>query len=88
MHIISDPSMKRHGYIYRHAAGGLVGVPMDSQPCINWKHIDGPLLYTSDGQLHWLTWRERLRLSFGFADIHDIDFERRDDQGAAKTREA
>lgn len=73
MHFISDPRMKRPGYIYR----GNVGYPVGTQPKINWKHIDGPLLYTSDGQLHWLTWRERLRLFFDLADIHDIDFEHR-----------
>ena len=73
MHIISDPSMKRPGYVYR----GNVGFPIGTQPSINWKHVDGPLLYTSDGQLHWLTWRERFRLFWGWADIHDIDFEHR-----------
>lgn len=77
MHFISDPSLKRPGYIYQRAPSGWVGHRADSQPHINWKHIDGPLLRTSDGQLHWLTWRERFRLFFGFADIHDIDFEHR-----------
>lgn len=74
MHVVSDPSLRRPGYIYdRHG----VGVPAAAQPFINWKHIDGPLLYRSDGQLHWLTWQERFRLYWGFADIHDIDFEHR-----------
>ena len=73
MHIISDPIMKRPGYIYRDN----VGYPIGTQPHIVWKHVDGPLLRTSDGQFHWLTWRERLRLFLGLADIHDIDFERR-----------
>ena len=74
MHFVSDDSLKRRGYIYNEHG---VGYPIDSQPFINWKHIDGPLLYCSDGQLHWLTWRERFRLFFKFADIHDIDFEHR-----------
>lgn len=73
-HIISDPSMKRSGYIYD--ANG-VGTHISAQPRIVWKHIDGPLLYCSNGLLHWLTWRERMRLWLGLADIHDIDFERR-----------
>ena len=73
MHIVSDDSMKRPGYVYKNG----VGYPIDTQPHINWKHVDGPLLRTSDGQLHWLTWRERFRLFFGTADIHDIDFEHR-----------
>lgn len=73
MHIISDPSLKRPGYVYSNG----VGTPIDAQPKVNWKHVDGPLLYCSNGQLHWLTWRERFRLYWGLADLHDIDFERR-----------
>lgn len=73
-HIVSDPRMKRPGYVYD--ANG-VGVHVSAQPHINWSHIDGPLLICSNGLLHWLTWRERLRLWLGWADIHDIDFERR-----------
>lgn len=74
MHIISDPSMRRPGYTYTRDG---VGTPMFAQPTINWHHVDGPLLYCADGQLHWLTWRERFRLYWGLADIHDIDFEQR-----------
>ena len=74
MHIVSDDSMKRAGYIYNKHG---VGYPVGAQPHVNWNHIDGPLLYCSDGQLHWLTWRDRFRLFWGLADIHDIDFERR-----------
>ena len=74
IHIVSDPNLRRPGYVYD--CNG-VGYAVGSQPHINWKHIDGPLLYCSDGQLHWLTWRERLRLFLKLADIHDIDFERR-----------
>lgn len=73
MHIISDPSLKRPGYVYENG----VGTPIGSQPEIVWNHVDGPLLYCSNGRLHWLTWRERFRLFVGWADIHDIDFERR-----------
>lgn len=73
MHIVSNKSLQRPGHIYTNG----VGVTIGTQPEINWKHIDGPLLYCSDGQLHWLTWRERARLFFGTADIHDIDFEYR-----------
>lgn len=73
MHFISDPRLKRPGYVYRNGAG----YPIGAEPHINWKHIDGPLLHCSDGQLHWLTWRERFRLFSCLADIHDIDFEHR-----------
>lgn len=73
MHIISDNGLRRPGCIYRNG----VGTPIRQPAEINWKHIDGPLLYCSDGQLHWLTWGERIRLFIGLADIHDIDFEQR-----------
>ena len=74
MHIISDPSLKRPGYVYDENG---VGTHIGAQPTINWDHVDGPLLYCSNGLLHWLTLRERFRLFVGWADIHDIDFERR-----------
>lgn len=73
MHITSDKSTQRPGWVYSNG----IGYPIGTQPYVNWKHIDGPLLYCSDGRLHWLTWRERLRLLLRLADIHDIDFERR-----------
>lgn len=71
MHIISDPSMKRDGYVYDSSG---VGIHISSQPSINWKHIDGPLLYCSDGRPHWLTWLERIKLLLRLIDIHDLDF--------------
>lgn len=74
MHIVSDKSMKRAGYIYRKTAGGFVGYPATFQPAtINWKHIDGPLMHLSNGQLHWLTYWERIQLLFGSIDIHELD---------------
>jgi hypothetical protein len=74
MHIISDKSMKRPGYTYQRSPGGFVGYPTDFQPAeINWKHVDGPLLYLSNGQLHWLTRWERIQLFFGRTDVHELD---------------
>jgi hypothetical protein len=74
MHVISDKSMKRSGYTYQKSPGGWIGYPTDFQPArINWKHIDGPLMYLSNGQLHWLTLWERVQLFFGQVDIHDLD---------------
>lgn len=74
MHIISDASMKRSGYTYQRSAGGFVGYPTDFQPAeINWKHVDGPLLYLTNGQLHWLTRWERVQLFFEMTDIHELD---------------
>lgn len=70
IHFTNEKSLRRKGYTYdRHGVGRPAGV----QPHINWSHIDGPLLYRSDGQLHWLTWGERFRLSFGLANIYDIN---------------
>lgn len=75
MHLISDASMKRPGYTYqRTPGGGFAGYPTTFQPAtINWKHIDGPLMHLTNGQLHWLTYRERIQLFFGWIDIHELD---------------
>jgi hypothetical protein len=74
MHIISDRSMKRPGWTYQRAPGGWVGYQTNFQPArINWKHIDGPLLHLSNGQLHWLTLREHAQLFFGWTDVHELD---------------
>jgi len=70
VHFISDKSLQRPGYTYDST--GCVGWTA-AEPEINWKHIDGPLLYTSDAGLHWLTWRERIQMFFGWTDIHALD---------------
>jgi hypothetical protein len=74
LHIVSHDSLKRPGYVYDSNG---VGAPAGLQPCVNWRHIDGPLLYTSDGGLHWLTLFERVRLSLGLTNIAAIDRKRR-----------
>ncbi|OAF05423.1 hypothetical protein AYJ54_00520 [Bradyrhizobium centrolobii] len=75
MHIISDASLKRPGWVYRRAqSGSFVGSYVFVEPRVNWKHVDGPLLYVSDGSLHWLTYWERIQLFFGWTDVHEIDF--------------
>lgn len=77
MHVISDASLKRPGYIYSRSATGWAGYPATFQPAtINWKHIDGPLMHLTNGQLHWLTYLERIQLFFGWTDIHEIDMKR------------
>ena len=74
MHLISDASLKRNGWNYQPTpGGGFVGYPAGKQPYINWKHIDGPLLYTSEGQLHWLTLRERFRCWLGLDDMASLN---------------
>jgi hypothetical protein len=70
MHIVSDKSLQRPGYTYNEHG---VGYPTGMKPSVVWKHIDGPLMYHSDGQLHWLTWRERLALWFGLMTEDEID---------------
>lgn len=74
LHITNDPSLHRPGY--RYNANG-VGVRQDLVAEINWKHIDGPLLYTSDAGLHWLTYWERIKLLLGLTDVATIDRARR-----------
>lgn len=65
----SDDAPKREGYRYEQASsGGVIGWPADSQPYINRRHIDGPLLYMRNGQMHWLTPWERVLLWLGLTD--------------------
>ena len=41
-------------------------------PVINYRHIDGPYITFSDGQMHWLTLSERCRLVLGFLTAEDL----------------
>jgi hypothetical protein len=45
------------------------------------KHIDGPLLTFRDGQMHWLTLRERFRVWMGWEDALSLERRLRPDLG-------
>lgn len=49
-----------------------VGFPADSKPSINSRHIDGPLLTFSDGQMHWLGPWQRIQFALGFTDADKL----------------
>jgi len=68
MHIISENSLKRPGYVYDESGVGREGGDIN----INWNHIDGPLLTTSTGRLHWLTLWERAQLKLGLTTLDKI----------------
>lgn len=69
MLIASEDMPRRKGYRYmRLAGGGYMGWSEDARPEINRKHIDGPLLYMRNGEMHWLTPWERLLLWLGKTD--------------------
>lgn len=59
------------------APGGAALTVSYQKPHINWRHIDGPLLYFSDGQMHWLTIWERVCCWFGFGNEWKIQRARR-----------
>ena len=69
----SKDAPRRPGYRYERVAGGLIGYPDDARPSINRKHIDGPLLYMRNGELHWLTLWERVLLRFGKTDSFALE---------------
>ena len=73
MHIVSDKSMQRRGWKYTDMGGSYIGWPDDRTWSVNRKHIDGPLMYHSDGGLHWLTLRERVFLKLGLTTLDAID---------------
>ncbi len=58
---------------------GTVGYPSNSRPLLNMKHIDGPLLTFRDGQLHWLTWKERVLVWFKREDAFSLERKLRPD---------
>jgi hypothetical protein len=43
-----------------------VGFSPHNKPSLIMKHIDGPLLHFSDGQMHWLTLWEHLLVKLGY----------------------
>lgn len=80
MHIVSDPSLQRPGYIYNKQG---IGFPANGRAWIMWNHIDGPLLHYRDGQLHWLTLWERFQCWRGAANAATIETKRRPDLRAS-----
>lgn len=74
VHITNNPAWRRKGYIYNEQG---VGVPEGARPHINWNHVDGPLLRTSDCGLHWLTLLERIQMFFGWTNIDALDHKHR-----------
>jgi hypothetical protein len=69
-----SPPQARKGWVYEDApGGGYIGYPETSRPGINWKHIDGPLLFGRNGRMHWLTWRERFRCWMGWDDALTLE---------------
>jgi|HubBroStandDraft_6_1064221.scaffolds.fasta_scaffold578518_2 hypothetical protein len=74
MLIASSDAPKRPDYNYEKASGGtMIGWPKSSRPYINRNHIDGPLLYMRNGELHWLTFGERVALMFGWVDALSLE---------------
>jgi hypothetical protein len=57
---------KREGWIFEAVGGGHVGYRVDARPDIQWNHIDGPVVHFRNGEMHWLTWRERFRYWRGY----------------------
>ena len=64
----SDDAPRRPGFRYANVPGGIVGWPDCSRPTINVNHIDGPVLWMRNGEMHWLTLWERLLLWLGKTD--------------------
>jgi hypothetical protein len=68
----------RLGWIYEEApGGGYFGYRDTARPDIQWNHIDGPLLHFRNGELHWLTWRERFRCWLGLDDAVSLEVKHR-----------
>lgn len=73
-----QPHPTRYGWVCIPASGGgYVGWPAGGKPSIQADHVDGPLLHFSDGQIHWLTLRERLQFALGWTDAEKLERKRR-----------
>lgn len=71
---------------YSDAPHPGVGFPADSKPGLVMNHVDGPMLYFSDGQVHWLSMGERLLVAMGFADAEALQRKLRPNLTAALSR--
>src|SRR6266566_2772360 len=71
MKTYSDRTEYSHGAIQWNNSGYLPA------PGLQPNHEDGPLLYFSDGQLHWLNLWERLKLALGLTDAELLQWKRR-----------
>lgn len=45
----------------------------DAEPRIQWTHIDGPVLYARNCQMHWLTLWERFQFAMGWMSERDLE---------------
>lgn len=65
---------ERPGWVYQPApGGGYISFPATAWPHIQWNHIDGPLLVMRNGELHWLTWRERFMFWLGWLTVEEVE---------------
>lgn len=69
----SKISQERLNLLKMKEIGISVSVEQDSEPSIQWNHIDGPLLHCLDGSMHWLTLREKVLLRWKKITIGDLN---------------
>lgn len=70
---------------YRDEIAPGMGFPLTARPSLMMNHIDGPLLTFRDGQMHWLTWRERISVWLGRDDAESLERKHRPKLVAAVT---
>jgi hypothetical protein len=61
------------------AVGSGFSIERSARPHLTMKHIDGPVLTFRDGQMHWLTLTERLKVWFGKEDAESLERKLRPD---------
>lgn len=57
----------------------MIGYPTGNAPHLTMHHVDGPLLTCRDGQLHWLSLRERFRVWLGWDNAESLERKLRPD---------
>lgn len=51
----------------------MISWPSGAQPHIQPSHIDGPMLCMRTGEIHWLTFLERIQFVMGWTDAYKLE---------------
>ena len=60
-------------YLIREYTNGDTRSIRVRNPYIEWRHVEGPALITSFGEVHWLTLWERFKLAMGLITLENLN---------------
>jgi hypothetical protein len=78
LHNIPQPHPDRPGWLCQRApGGGFIAWQADVRASIKPNHIDGPVVRFRNGEMHWLTFCERVLFRLGRIDAADLEYKYR-----------